>query len=356
VDNTKAGFLGVTPDNGDGGIKIKSIEPKSGADKAGLQVQDVIIALEGKNITDVDAFILEMAKRKPGDVITLKIRREDEELDIKATLGKRPPGMSRGDFQNKMGSELSNRRSGYSTILQHDSVVKPTDCGGPIVDLDGRVIGINICRAGRTESWAVPTEVLQTVLADLKSGKLAPLPLAAEGQPKTEAKKKIAPESDKTKTIDTLLELMKQRLELSVDVARYKFSHKLPIADAKREERLLTKLLDAAEEDGLDKNMVREFFTAQFAASRKLQQELHGRWNKDDKVSFTDVPDLKTTLRPKMDRITMELLQAFARAQPFLRETDVHQLVRQRSAQVIQGDAVSEMVRNQALEGWLLPR
>src|SRR5205085_1323950 len=113
-------------------------------------------------------------KHKPGDVVTLKVLRDEEELDLKATLGKRPT--DRGDFQNKMGSELSSRRSGYSTILQHDSVVKPIDCGGPIVDLEGHVIGINICRAGRTESWAVPSEVVQAVLADLKSGKLAPPP------------------------------------------------------------------------------------------------------------------------------------------------------------------------------------
>ena len=69
---------------------------------------------------------------------------------------------------------FSSRRSGYPTILQHDSIVKPADCGGPIVDLDGKVIGINICRAGRTESWAVPAEVIQSVLFDLMSGKLAP--------------------------------------------------------------------------------------------------------------------------------------------------------------------------------------
>src|SRR5438034_10391905 len=71
-----------------------------------------------------------------------------------------------------MGSALSSRRNGYPSILQHDSVVKPTDCGGPIVDLDGKVIGINICRAGRVESWAVPAEAIQPLLFDLMAGKL----------------------------------------------------------------------------------------------------------------------------------------------------------------------------------------
>ena len=46
-------------------------------------------------------------------------------------------------------------------ILQHDSVLKPSECGGPLVDLDGKVVGINIARAGRTETYAIPSEVVQ---------------------------------------------------------------------------------------------------------------------------------------------------------------------------------------------------
>jgi serine protease Do len=73
-----------------------------------------------------------------------------------------------------MGSVLSNRTNGFPVVLQHDSVVLPTDCGGPLVDLQGRVIGINIARAGRVESDAVPSETIRPLLADLMSGKLAP--------------------------------------------------------------------------------------------------------------------------------------------------------------------------------------
>ena len=32
----------------------------------------------------------------------------------------------------------------------------PADCGGPLVNLDGKVVGMNIARAGRTESYAIP--------------------------------------------------------------------------------------------------------------------------------------------------------------------------------------------------------
>ena len=37
----------------------------------------------------------------------------------------------------------------------------PEDCGGPLVDLEGRVLGINIARAGRVESYALPASVVR---------------------------------------------------------------------------------------------------------------------------------------------------------------------------------------------------
>jgi serine protease Do len=146
------------------------------AEKAGLKVNDCIIAADGKPIDSPDDLINLLLTRKPGDVIELKVKRGEEELELKATLGKRPASANRGDMQNRLGSELSRRRTGFPTILQHDAVIKPSDCGGPVVNLDGKTIGINIARAGRTESYAIPTEAIRPLLKDLMSGKLAPLP------------------------------------------------------------------------------------------------------------------------------------------------------------------------------------
>src|SRR5439155_7764402 len=112
---------------------------------------------------------------KPGDAIQIVIHREDSILEKSVTLARRPdanPGRGgqgggggqggRGGRgfrpdQNTMGSQLSEKRN-FPTILQHDTVIKPTDCGGPLVDLDGRVVGINVARAGRVESYALPSE------------------------------------------------------------------------------------------------------------------------------------------------------------------------------------------------------
>ena len=46
-------------------------------------------------------------------------------------------------------------------MIQHDSILAPAQCGGPICDLDGKVVGLNIARAGRVESFALPAAVVR---------------------------------------------------------------------------------------------------------------------------------------------------------------------------------------------------
>jgi serine protease Do len=171
----KVGYLGVAVETADGaGVRVLEVVKNTAAAKAGLHVDDVILRVADVKIGDPEQFQTELVKHKPGESVNLRVRRGDDELLIDATLQQRPAGDNRGEFQNLMGSDLSPRRSGYPTILTHDSVVKPADCGGPLVDLDGNVIGINISRAGRTESWAIPSEVIEAVLPELRSGRLAP--------------------------------------------------------------------------------------------------------------------------------------------------------------------------------------
>jgi serine protease Do len=162
-------YLGVSLDENNGIVRITNVVTDSPADRAGLRKNDVILTLHNKGITTSDDFMNLMQQRKVGDTVNLRILRDKDVLHLQATLAVRPRN-SRGDVQNHMGSELSSRVTGYATILQHDAVIRPKDCGGPVVDLDGRTVGINICRPGRTETWAIPTEIIQPVLFDLMSG------------------------------------------------------------------------------------------------------------------------------------------------------------------------------------------
>jgi len=181
-------ILGVRPDPGEEGVTIASITFNSAAARAGLKVGDLVTRIDDQAVTLPEKMIEIMRQHNPGDKVTLLVRRGDADLTITATLT-RPPA-SRSDNMNAMGSELSKVNSGFSSIIEHDTVLQSSECGGPLVDLSGKVVGINIARAGRVESYAVPADQVRAMLADLESGKLAPKTMLAT----TDAKPMEKPE------------------------------------------------------------------------------------------------------------------------------------------------------------------
>jgi serine protease Do len=174
------GYLGIGLDPAAGGARVGKVMDGTPAAKAGLKVDDVILSISGKTTKDAETLMGILLGYKAGDQVMVRFKRGDQEMTLRVTLGKRPD--NRADFQNRLGSKLSKRRLGFPTILQHDTVLRPTDCGGPVVDLEGNVIGINIARAGRTESYAVPSEAVLPVLRELSLGKLSPV-LAKQTSP-----------------------------------------------------------------------------------------------------------------------------------------------------------------------------
>jgi len=180
--NTRSGFLGVQMEAAGNGVLVTFVVPGSAAEKAGIKSNDLIVSINDQVVSDNDAMMDLLAKTKPGDEITVHLIRDGEKKDLKAKLGRRQAN-DRGAFQNSMGNPMSERRDGFPIFFQHDTVLKPNDCGGPAVDIDGKVIGINIARAGRTESYAIPSEVVQTLLPKLMSGKLVPVAAARKLAP-----------------------------------------------------------------------------------------------------------------------------------------------------------------------------
>ncbi|HVU79458.1 MAG TPA: trypsin-like peptidase domain-containing protein [Gaiellaceae bacterium] len=82
-------LLGVTPAAATGGVKIASVENGSGADNAGLKVGDVITGVDGTAVTQPEQLRAIIAQHKPGDTITLTVRRGSDTKTVKATLGNR---------------------------------------------------------------------------------------------------------------------------------------------------------------------------------------------------------------------------------------------------------------------------
>jgi putative serine protease PepD len=82
-------FLGVTPTDAAGGVRISSVKSGSAADDAGLKVGDVVTQVNGNRITDQSQLRAVISARKPGDKLTLTIRRDGSTKTVVATLGTR---------------------------------------------------------------------------------------------------------------------------------------------------------------------------------------------------------------------------------------------------------------------------
>jgi serine protease Do len=155
--------LGIRLDTSEDVARIADVEDGLAADRAGLRAGDVIRQVNGKEIKGGGQLRQTILSFQPGDKVTLLIERQGKEQTIYATLGSMSQFMhgDRAEFQNTLGGPLSERRAGFPLAIQHDSVLKPSECGGPLVDLDGKAVGVNIARAGRVESYALPASIVR---------------------------------------------------------------------------------------------------------------------------------------------------------------------------------------------------
>ena len=157
------------------GLFIDTVREDRGAAKAGIKVGDVLTHVDNKKVIATQQLVRQLQSRAEGDEVEVRILRGDETMDVTVGLSEfGPDPRSRGERMNRMGSPLSERRRGFELVLQHDAEIRPEHCGGPLVNLKGEVVGINIARAGRISSYTLPSSLIRQKLASLKSGKLAP--------------------------------------------------------------------------------------------------------------------------------------------------------------------------------------
>ena len=164
-------------DPGKKGVRVNRVTAGSPAEQANILVNDVIIAIDETETPNRLALQQAVSGYEPGDRIIVKIRRGKRQLELPLTLGdgnQINPMMDRSNQQNRMGSTLSRRRNDFVLAFQHDSVLQADECGGPVVDIDGQVVGLNIARAGRVDTLALPTSVVLESIAHMKSGDMAP--------------------------------------------------------------------------------------------------------------------------------------------------------------------------------------
>jgi serine protease Do len=66
------------------------VVPGSPAARAGLRVDDVVLAADGRDIRSSDELPALVAERSPGQKLALRVRRDGRILQITVTLGRAP--------------------------------------------------------------------------------------------------------------------------------------------------------------------------------------------------------------------------------------------------------------------------
>lgn len=170
LKETDQAFLGVQGDmtyQGPG-TKINEVTKGSSAAKAGLEVGDVIMKIGERSISGVLELRNAMTGLQPGDTVNVSFRRGKEERSLDVVLGNRPefPEFSgaRIEAMERMGTQLSRVRTAFPSAIQSDMRPRPDQIGGPVVNLDGEVVGITLARADRTRSFFMPSASVEALL------------------------------------------------------------------------------------------------------------------------------------------------------------------------------------------------
>jgi serine protease Do len=167
-------FIGVQFDAGNGSTKVSDILPGLGAEKAGLKPGDFIMAVNRNAVTNREQVINKIRDMRAGQTVHLMVLREATpfEVDIQLmvptsdSFDSSDPESRR---RKRVNGQISHRAEGFDKAIEHDTVLAPWLCGGPLVNLDGKAIGLNIARASRVTTFALPPKLVLRIFEDLKA-------------------------------------------------------------------------------------------------------------------------------------------------------------------------------------------
>jgi serine protease Do len=160
-------FIGVLFESANS-LRIEELISGLGAEKAGLRTGDKVIAINGESVTRRDEIIDCLAKLREGQTVNVRVQRDQDEFDAQVRLMV-PESGSVGERPSRLNGRVSQRLAGFEEVIEHDTVLQPFLCGGPVLDLGGKAIGLNIARAGRVSTYALTPKVVQHALEKLKS-------------------------------------------------------------------------------------------------------------------------------------------------------------------------------------------
>ena len=178
LETSSQGFLGVRLERSAyraNQVKIVALLPGGAAKRDGLREGDIVLSLNGKDVRDVNDMIDRVRSFAPNTTVDVRILRGDLVHTVKVTLSPRfvtddrDAPLARDRRSGDRETYVSTHNSGFPEALQHDTDLYPDQCGGPLLDISGMAVGLNIARAARIISYALPASAVQRVFQQLRS-------------------------------------------------------------------------------------------------------------------------------------------------------------------------------------------
>jgi S1-C subfamily serine protease len=153
----------------DRGAEVTVIAAGSPAELAGINTGETLLRIDDREISSMRDVNEAVQARAIGDNVTVVLLRDGTEVIVDVQLAEEdapPPPPAQG--RPNVAGPVNDRRSHFGDIIQHDGVVMPNQQGGPVLDARGNVVGLNIARADRTRTFALPAARVAGIIEALK--------------------------------------------------------------------------------------------------------------------------------------------------------------------------------------------
>jgi len=147
--------------------RVANVSKGMGAEEAGLKAGDVFVSVDGVDLVERQDLLEVLQGKLPGDNVAVDFMRGSELMSLDVNLSERVSRMTRNDQMSGGEDQLSARRSEFPRVLHHDTPLTKVSVGGPLLDLDGVCVGMNIARASRVATFAIPALELKALISGL---------------------------------------------------------------------------------------------------------------------------------------------------------------------------------------------
>ena len=132
---------------------------------AGIMPGDRLISIAAHRVAAEEDVARSVDGKQSGDIVPVVVVRDGKTLTLELPL---LPAVEIGAWNRTW------RCDDFPIALEYSPPAGTAECGGPIVDLSGRVVGVTVGQTNSANGWAIPADSVRRIVNNAKGGKIAP--------------------------------------------------------------------------------------------------------------------------------------------------------------------------------------